>query len=263
MKANKETLVPIFIKETFMDIKAFFKIALPSMFMVCLEGWNYQIITIMTGYLDSQDEKNAHILLLNISSVIYMFPFALSVTASNKVGKYIGRHQAQNARIVSYMIILYTIITSVILFLILHCLRGVIPYIFTSDEQVASIIKVLLIYYYFYELFEFLTTAYAGMFRGLGLQKIIAIANLVCFYFISIPLNYLLTFPVGLGIYGTWISYVVIIVVLISVYTLIFLFKVNFEEICHDTSRRLSIAQSVIDSPNKSRRSSMASVENF
>jgi len=258
-KAKEETLVNFFVKETFMDIKEFFNIALPSMFMVCLEGWNYQIITILSGYIEDQDQRNSHILLLNISSVIYMFPFALSVTASNIVGKYIGKHQPQSADVVCKMIIVYTSIVSFILFVLLQCFRTLIPYIFTADENLASIMKILLIYYTFYEIFDFMTTSYAGMFRGLGLQKIIAVANLICFYVISIPLNILLTFPAELGIYGTWISYLVVIVMLVSVYTVIYFFKVDFDEICHITNRRLSVAQSIIDEQENSRKSSMAS----
>jgi len=262
-KAMPETLVPIFIEETLMDLKEFFSIALPSMFMVCLEGWNYQIITILTGYLADVDQRNAHILLLNFSSIIYMFPFALSVTASNTVGKYIGRYQPQNAEICCKMIILFTSLVALLLFLLLQCFRWGIPYIFTDNEEIASIMNVILVYYFFYELFDFLTTSYAGMFRGLGLQKIIAIANLICFYIISIPLNILLSFTADLGIYGTWISYVVVIILLISVYSVIYYFKVDFNEICLVTQRRLSYAQSVIDSPTKTNKKSMASVENF
>jgi len=263
-KSKKEALVQFFISETFMDIKQFFKIALPSLFMICLEGWNYQIITVMTGYIKHQDQRNAHILLLNLTSVVYMFPFALSVSASNAVGKYIGRNDPQGSKIVCNMIILFSTISSLFVFLLLHCVRVFLPYIFTSDESLAYIMKDLLIYYLFYELFEFLTTSFAGIFRGLGLQKIIAVANLICFYVISIPLNYLLTFTANYGIYGTWISYIVVIVLLTTVYGCIYYIKVDFDDICQITSKRLSEAQFVIDGSDNSRRnSSIVSIDKF
>jgi len=109
-----------------------------------------------------------------------------------------------------------------------------------NTVQVHLSMKTLIIYYIFYEFFDFLTTSYAGMFRGLGMQSIISWANFVCFYIISIPLCYLLVYPAGLGIYGNWISYLIAIIALVFLYSYIYLKKVDFHQICYESKRRLS-----------------------
>ena len=238
-KAHKGT----FIKINTDSIKGwleFMAVAVPSCLMICLETWNYQITAIMTGYLEDKNQINANVIILNISLFFYMFPFGLSVANSNIVGKFVGRNSIKGTELSCKLSILYTLIWSILINSLLAIFRPLLPYIYTSDEKLVPVVDNLILIYVFYEFFDFLTTSYAGMFRGLGMQNIISIANLICFYVISIPLCYVLTYPAKLGIYGNWISYVIAIVCLVTSYTIIYLKKVDFQKICHESQSRLS-----------------------
>lgn len=227
-------------KDSFKGWKEFLKVAIPSSLMICLETWNYQITAIMTGYLEDMNEINGNVILLNISLIFYMFPFGLSVACSNLVGKYVGKYSVKATELTCKMCIIFTLICSALTMTLLAIARSYIPYIYTSEQNLVDVVKLLIIYYIFYEFFDFLTTSYAGMFRGLGMQNIISFANFICFYLISIPLCWTLTYPAKMGIYGNWTSYIIAIIFLVMFYCIIYLKKVNFEEICKDSHKRLN-----------------------
>jgi len=227
-------------KDSLKGWKEFFAVAIPSCLMICLETWNYQITAVMTAYLADQDQINGNVILLNLSLFFYMFPFGLAVASSNLVGKYVGRFSVKATEMSCKLSVVFTLACSFLVMTFLTIIRPFIPYIYTTDEKLVDVVKTLIIYYIFYEFFDFLTTSYAGMFRGLGMQTIISVANFVCFYIVSIPLCYALTYPAGWGIYGNWISYIIAIIMLVLCYTFIYIRHVDYYQICKESQKRLS-----------------------
>jgi len=250
--------------DAFRGWKDFLAVAIPSLFMICLENWNYQITAIMVGYIEKEgeecqsckDQVGGNIILLNMGLFFYMFPFGMSVASSNLVGKFVGRYSVKATEMSCRFSILFTLICSAFIMGLLAIFRPWIPYIYTDVESKAEVVKTLIIYYIFYEFFDFLTTSYAGMFRGLGMQTIISWANFICFYIISIPLCYVLTYSADWGIYGNWSSYIVAIILLVALYSFIYLKKVDFQQICYESKRRLSrdtmLLKSQIDPESRS-----------
>lgn len=227
-------------KDAFIGWKDFFALAIPSMLMMCLETWNYQIVNFLVGFLKNTVEENSNALLVNFSSIIYMFPFGISVAASNTIGEYIGDFATKKAEYSTKLTLLFTSCFSFIIVIILISLRPFIPYIFTTNPEEVSLMGNALWLYILYELFEIITTSYAGVYRGLGMQKIISFANFVCYYIICLPLTYFLTFTLDMKIYGVWTSYVISIICLIISYSVIHYFKVDFYKICKEANSRLS-----------------------
>jgi len=215
----------------------------------------------MTGYLEDVNQRNAHLLVVNFSVIVYMFPFGLSVGASNIVGKYIGASQPKKAYYSSNMIIVFSQILSVIVICLLFVLQAFIPKILTNEIEVRKILEVLLMYFYFFCIFNFVTVSFAGIYRGIGYQMIIAVVNFICFYIFSIPLAYLLTFPLEFEVYGTRISYLIIVVILYVSYFAIYKFKVDFDIICNETVKRLQSDYG--ETTSGKRRDSIISVENL
>lgn len=57
--------------DTFKNLGQYLKLAIPGTFMMCLEWWVYEIITLMAGYL-SVHALAAEVVLLNISTILWM-----------------------------------------------------------------------------------------------------------------------------------------------------------------------------------------------
>ena len=92
--------------------------------MSCLETWNYEIVTLMTGYLSNNDQNDANIILLNISSLFYMYPFGVNVASSNIIGKFVGKYNLGVVELLCKFVMIYSIILSTMAMLNLFILRN-------------------------------------------------------------------------------------------------------------------------------------------
>lgn len=227
-------------KDAFVGWREFFSLALPSMLMICLETWNYQIINFMVGYLKVTEEENTNSYLISFSSIIYMVPFGLSVASSNVLGRLVGDFSPRKAEYATRFIIVLCLIISSFIFLLLVILKDYVPFMYTRDVVEVELMRKYLWVYIIYEFIEILTTSYAGIYRGLGMQAIIALANFVCYYLISIPLTILLTFYFEMKLDGVWTAYVISISSLIIFYFVIHTKKVDYYKICKEANKRLS-----------------------
>ncbi len=227
-------------KDAFVGWREFFSLALPSMLMICLETWNYQIINFMVGYLKVTEEENTNSYLISFSSIIYMVPFGLSVASSNVLGRLVGDFSPRKAEYATRFIIVLCLIISSFIFLLLVILKDYVPFMYTRDVVEVELMRKYLWVYIIYEFIEILTTSYAGIYRGLGMQAIIALANFVCYYLISIPLTILLTFYFEMKLDGVWTAYVISISSLIIFYFFIHTKKVDYYKICKEANKRLS-----------------------
>ncbi len=237
--SNKDAL--FFInKDSFVGFKEFFSIAIPSMLMLCLESWNYQIINFMVGYLDDLLQENVNSFTISFSSMMYMFPFGLSVSSANTIGQLVGDYEPKKTQVATKCIVIFTTIFALIIAIFLCAFKNLAPYIFTSKEKEVELMQNLLWIYLFYNVNDVFNNSYAGIFRGLGMQKTISVVNFICYYIVSLPLTYLLVFECGYGVYGVWSAYVVTIYLMLFSYIFIHLKYVDYDKICEEANKRLS-----------------------
>lgn len=65
--------------------------------MVCLGWWTVEILTLLSGYI-SVDSTAAQIIMLNISSLLFMVPLGFSFAAATLVGNSIGEYNIPKAK---------------------------------------------------------------------------------------------------------------------------------------------------------------------
>ncbi len=200
----------------------------------------------MVGYLKNSTEENINTYIISFASIIYMFPFGFSVASSNVIGRYIGNFSHRKAQHATRFIIISCVMISAFICILLLIFKNYIPYIYTRDEQEIKLMHKYLWLYIFYQFFEVLTNAYAGIYRGLGMQVIIAIAIFICYYVISLPLTFLLTFVFKFRLNGVWSAYVISIIFLITFYAIIHFYKVDFYKICKEAKKRLNLDSLII-----------------
>jgi MATE family multidrug resistance protein len=227
-------------KDAFVGWKDFFSMAIPSMLMVCLETWNYQIINFMLGYLKDPTQENTSSYLISFSSIIYMFPFGLAVSATTIIGRLVGDFATKKTEIATKMIVAFSLVFSFIICLFLLIFKNQSPYMYTSKTEEIELMKDILWIYLIYAFFDIFTNSYAGIFRGLGMQKIISIVNFICYYLINLPFAYLLSFTCKWGIWGVWVSYIMAQITMIIIYGVIHFKRVDYYRICKEANKRLS-----------------------
>ncbi len=81
---------------------------------------------------------------------------------------------------------------------------NVITRVFTSDREVMEVARVLLAVAAAFQIFDGLQAVATGALRGAGETRIPAFAHLAGYWFIGLPIGYLLCFRAGWNAAGMW-----------------------------------------------------------
>jgi MATE family multidrug resistance protein len=65
------------------------KLGIPSILMLCLEYWSFELMTLFAGYI-SVNATAAHTIALNLAFLLFMFPLGFNYAATALIGKSIG-----------------------------------------------------------------------------------------------------------------------------------------------------------------------------
>ncbi|XP_067571531.1 multidrug and toxin extrusion protein 2 [Pseudorca crassidens] len=183
----------------------FFRLAVPSMLMTCIEWWAYEIGSFLMGRLSVLD-LSAQAIIYEVATVVYMIPMGLSIAVCFRVGTALGAADTVQAKRSAISGTLCTVGTSLVVGTLLSLLRSKLGHIFTNDEEVVALVSKVLPLYVVFHLFEAVCCLYGGVLRGTGRQAFGAVVNAVTYYVIGLPLGIVLTFVVGLGITGLWLG---------------------------------------------------------
>ncbi|XP_024608267.1 multidrug and toxin extrusion protein 2-like isoform X12 [Neophocaena asiaeorientalis asiaeorientalis] len=183
----------------------FFRLAVPSMLMTCIEWWAYEIGSFLMGRLSVLD-LSAQAIIYEVATVVYMIPMGLSIAVCFRVGTALGAADTVQAKRSAVSGTLCTVGTSLVVGTLLGLLRNKLGHIFTNDEEVVALVGKVLPLYVIFHLFEAVCCLYGGVLRGTGRQAFGAVVNAVTYYVVGLPLGVVLTFVVGLGITGLWLG---------------------------------------------------------
>ncbi|XP_075877363.1 multidrug and toxin extrusion protein 1-like [Nelusetta ayraudi] len=115
------------------DWGMFIRVAIPSMIMVCMEWWMFEIGGILAGLIGEM-ELGAQSILHQLITILYMFPMGMGIAASARVGNALGSGNIVQA-ISSYKAaIICTLAISCTMGLIFGSSKDVVGYIFTTDK---------------------------------------------------------------------------------------------------------------------------------
>ncbi|XP_057392585.1 multidrug and toxin extrusion protein 2 isoform X1 [Balaenoptera acutorostrata] len=187
------------------DWGPFFRLAVPSMLMTCIEWWAYEIGSFLMGLLSVLD-LSAQAVIYEVATVVYMIPMGLSIAVCFRVGTALGAADTVQAKRSAVSGTLCMVGTSLAVGTVLSLLRNKLGHIFTNDEEVVALVSKVLPLYIVFHLFEAVCCLYGGVLRGTGRQAFGAVVNAVAYYVVGLPLGAVLTFVVGLGITGLWLG---------------------------------------------------------
>ncbi|XP_040484272.1 multidrug and toxin extrusion protein 2 [Ursus maritimus] len=187
------------------DWGPFFSLAVPSMLMVCIEWWAYEIGSFVMGLISVLD-LSGQAILYELATVVYMIPLGLSNAVCVRVGTALGAADTAQAKRSAISGMLCTVGTSLVVGTLLSLLRNKLGHIFTNDEEVIALVNKVLPIYIVFQLFEAVCCVYGGVLRGTGKQAFGAIVNAVMYYVVGLPLGIVLTFVVRMRIMGLWLG---------------------------------------------------------
>nr|XP_046264752.1 multidrug and toxin extrusion protein 1-like [Scatophagus argus] len=217
----------------------FTQVAIPSMLMLCLEWWTFEIGGFLAGVI-SDVELGAQSVVYQMITIVFMFPMGFGVAASIRVGNALGAGNPELAKTSCKVSIICTFAVSCIVGIILGSSKDVIGYIFTTEEKIVKRVADAMFICGFFHPIDAIAGVIAGILRGTGKPKIGAICNLVGYYCIGVPVGLSLMFAAKMGIVGLWLG-LLVCVTLQSTFFLIVLWRLNWRKTSEEAMVRAGV----------------------
>ncbi|KAF0872616.1 S47A2 protein, partial [Crocuta crocuta] len=185
-------------RDCFQEWRSYIQLAVPSMFMVCIEWWTFEIGTFLAGLI-SVTELGAQAIIYELASVAYMVPLGFGVAASVRVGNALGAGNAKQARDSSITVLLCAVVINILHFSVM---RGSLTTFSFSNREIIYLVSCVMPVFAPFHLFDALAGTCGGILRGTGKQKIGAVMNAIGYYVFGFPIGVSLMFASKLGIIG-------------------------------------------------------------
>ena len=189
------------------------RLGLPAAGQILLEVSAWNLATFAAGYLNPV-ALATHQIVLNYASITYMVPLGISAAAAVSVGHAVGAGDLHRARRAGWLAL--ALGTAFMLVAALVLLAAPVPLIevYTSDPRVLAVGPRLLAIVAAFEIFDGIQSVATGALRGLGETRVPMLANLFGYWFLGLPLGFLLCFGLRHGIYGLWIGLTLALIVI-------------------------------------------------
>ena len=196
-----------FSMECFKEWKSLLNMAIPSCISVCLEWWWYEIMILLCGLLLNPRATVASMgILIQTTSLIYIFPSSLSFSVSTRVGNELGAKEPKKAKLAATVGLSCSLILGLSALLFAVMVRNSWASMFTQDKDIIALTSKVLPIIGLCELGNCPQTTGCGVLRGTARPKVGAHINLCCFYFVGMPVAVVLGFYVGFDFHGLWLG---------------------------------------------------------
>jgi multidrug resistance protein, MATE family len=184
---------------------ALFRLGLPAASQILLEIGAFAAATAMCAKLGAVP-LSGHEIALNCAAFSFMVPLGISSAAAVRVGQQLGRRDPDGARHAGWSAIILGggfMACSGLTFILFP---RQIARLFSPDPVVIRVGATLLLVAAAFQLFDGLQTVATGALRGTGDTRTPMLANLIAYWFIGLPLGYVLCFKLRWGALGVWIG---------------------------------------------------------
>lgn len=187
-----------------------FKLGWPIGLTGLMEGGLFQASALMMGWIGTM-ELAAHGIALEVTALAFMVHLGLSNAATVRVGRAMGRGDAQGlrdgAKVALAMSLLFGV-AMVVLFLALPA-QIVALFLDKANPQSAEIIAfgtILLALSALFQMVDATQVMALGFLRGMQDTRVPMWLAVFSYWVIGIPASYVLAFPLGLGGAGLWLG---------------------------------------------------------
>ncbi|XP_077152254.1 multidrug and toxin extrusion protein 2-like isoform X4 [Ranitomeya variabilis] len=133
-------------KDCLQEWGPFMNLAMPSMLMLCIEWWSFEIGGVLAGLI-SVVQLGGQAAMMQLVTVAVMFPVGLSVAASVRVGNALGAGKVEQAKKSSKVVICLGGLSGLTTGCTFVALKNVIGYVFTTERDILILIsQVMLIF---------------------------------------------------------------------------------------------------------------------
>ncbi|PSR99961.1 Protein DETOXIFICATION like [Actinidia chinensis var. chinensis] len=184
-------------------------LAVPTCVSVCLEWWWYEFMIILCGLLSNPKATIASMgILIQTTSLVYVFPSALSLGVSTRVGNELGANRPTRARISMIVSLSCAVALGAASMSFMYLMRHSWGRFFTGDEEILKLTALALPIAGVCELGNCPQTTGCGVLRGSARPTTGANINLGSFYLVGFPVAIVMGFVAKMGFSGLWLGLV-------------------------------------------------------
>ncbi|KAI3960763.1 hypothetical protein MKW92_014210 [Papaver armeniacum] len=182
-------------------------LAIPTCISVCLEWWWYEFMILLCGLLVNPKATIASMgILIQTTSLVYVFPSALSLGVSTRVGNELGANRPGKARISMIVSLACAVVLGLGAMTFTVLMRHRWGRLFTNDAEILEITAMALPIVGLCELGNCPQTTGCGVLRGSARPSTGANINLSSFYLIGMPVAIVMGFVIKMGFTGLWLG---------------------------------------------------------
>lgn len=200
---RQRALVRYFDRRAWRDLAPIVRVGWPVAVQFGFEMWAFQLVTLLSGWLGAV-ALGAHTIAITLASVSFMVPLGIALAAVTRVGNLIGageHHEAGRASWVAFALGGGVMAVFGVGFAVG---RNWLPSLFTTDPEVLLLTAAILPVVAAFQIFDGLQVVGGGVLRGMGQTRPAALANLLGYYVLALPLGAWLAFRAGMGVVGLW-----------------------------------------------------------
>lgn len=145
-------------------------------------------------------------ILIQTTSLIYIFPSSLSFSVSTRVGNELGANNPKRAKLAAIVGLSCSFLLGFSALSFTITVRKIWAKMFTQDEEIIGLTSLVLPIIGLCELGNCPQTTGCGVLRGTARPKIGANINLSCFYLAGMPVAVWLGFYAGFDFEGLWLG---------------------------------------------------------
>jgi len=192
-------------RECLQDWRPYLRLGVPGVAMLCAEWWGFEVHALIAGRFGTVSLA-AQTLLLNSISLMFMYSLGISISASIRVGNFLGAGKPRHAALCSRVSLASCMVGMSFQAIAFLAARSYWGYIFTNDEEVVSLVARTIPILASFMVFDGLQGVASGVLRGCGRQKLGAYTNIIGYWLLALPLSFPLAFNAGLGIRGQYLA---------------------------------------------------------
>ncbi|CAJ1438947.1 unnamed protein product [Effrenium voratum] len=230
-----------FSREAFTGWKAYCKVSLPALVLMCIEWWTWDLQSFIAGFI-SESAQAVQSVAPAVGDLQYAVGQAFGNGASTVVGNMLGENDPKAAKMAAMLTVVMNATVMLLQASIFAVFRSDVAALFTQNPQILAGIMSLLPFSLIFSLIDGNQSAIAGVLVGAGKQDVGAGIVFFCYWVVGVPLGILLAFGIGgflqpVGLKGLWIGMLVAVCGHLSMF-LVLLSRLNWRNLAEQVRAR-------------------------
>ncbi len=184
------------------------KIGFPIGLQTLLETFVFAVSFIIVGW-ESKEALAAHQIANQIAEVAFMMSLGIGAATTIRISHQYGKGDIRAMKMAAYASVHLCLIMNVIGASIMIGCNTLLPMMFTEDSAVLLIAAKLLIIAGLFQFSDGMQCVGAAMLRGIMDVRRPALYAFIAYILLALPAGYILMFPLGMGVEGMWVGFII------------------------------------------------------